>query len=489
MTDENNKEQADNKDKQEDVKEMPPVETQHEITYGDKTLKYTVNTGMMPMKNAESGEVEANIFFMGYTLDGVSDVSERPLIFVFNGGPGSASVWLHLGAFGPKRVQMQDEGWMPAPPYKLVDNPDTWLDLADLVFIDPVGTGYSRSVKDEHNKKFWNLQGDLDSVAEVIRLYLTKYERWTSPLFLAGESYGTTRSAGLTKTLFDKGIAVNGIMLISTVLNFQTLRFGRGNDLPYHLYVPTYASTAWYHKRLSEEHQNKSVHDFLREVEAWSETEYAVALAKGDGLKGDERQAIVSQLADYTGLSEDYIERTNLRINIMRFCAELLRDDRVHVGRLDSRFKTPEKATATNEFMEFDPSMTAIIPPYTAMMNNYARTELKYETDTAYEVLSFNVNQSWEWERGTQPDTSEALRQAWERNPFMKVFLARGIYDLATPHFATTYTFNHMDIPPKLHDNIQVADYEAGHMLYLDIKQLAKLKDDVSEFVEFALNT
>lgn len=488
MADENAK-NNNGKDKQDNkIPEVPPVETNHTLTIGDKTLKYTVNTGMMPMKNAETDEVEANIFFMAYTLDDVEDISKRPLIFVFNGGPGSASVWLHLGALGPKRVKMQDEGWMPAPPYELVPNAHTWLDLADLVFIDPVGTGYSRSTKSDHNKKFWNLEGDLESTSEVIRLYLTQYNRWTSPLFLSGESYGTTRSAGLTQALFNKGIALNGILLISTVLNFQTILFGRGNDLPYQVYIPTYAATAWYHGKLSDDLQKLPLSDLLAEVEAWSENEYAQALAVGDRLDAEARTAIVQKLARYTGLSEQYIERTNLRIHIIRFCAELLRDQNIVVGRLDSRFKTPEKATGVSEFFEFDPSMTAIIPPYTAMMNNYARTELGYETDTSYEVLSLTVNQGWEWDRGSFPDTSDALRQAWERNPFMKVFLARGMYDLATPHFATQYTFNHMDIPPKLHDSIQVADYEAGHMLYLDVKQLAKLKADVAKFMDFALN-
>ena len=249
----------------------------------------------MPLKN-DKDEIDAQIFFMAYTLKQRKSINKRPLVFVFNGGPGSASVWLHLGALGPKRVKMEDEGWMPAPPYELVNNPHTWLDMADLVFIDPVGTGYSRPTKPD-NKSYWNLQKDLESVAEFIRLYLTRYERWTSPLFLAGESYGTTRAAGLAGLLVDKGIALNGVVLISTILNFQTARFTRGNDLPYILFLPTYTASAWYHKKLPKALQKRKLRDVLAEVSHWAETDYSLALAKGDRLTQKERQSIVEQLA------------------------------------------------------------------------------------------------------------------------------------------------------------------------------------------------
>ena len=377
---------------------------------------------MMPLKNKE-GDIDAEIFFMAYTLNPQTskrkpqaDSSKRPLMFVFNGGPGSASVWLHLGALGPKRVKMEDEGWMPKPPYQLVDNEFSWLDIADLVFIDPVGTGYSRAAKDDLNKNYWSIQGDLDSVGEFIRLYLTKYNRWQSPLFLAGESYGTTRAAGLAGHLIDKGIAFNGVILISTVINFQTLFFGRGNDLTYMVYTPTYAATAWYHGKLDDDLQQKSLEDLLSEVEAWTETEYHVALAKGDRLTVEEREKIIGQLSRYTGISEDYIDKSNLRLQIFRFCKELLRDEKRTVGRLDSRFKGRD-ALAVTEAFEFDPSMIAIDSPYTAMMNNYVRTQLGYETDTEYRTLSYEVNGGWEWDRGSFPDTSERLRSALAKNP------------------------------------------------------------------------
>jgi carboxypeptidase C (cathepsin A) len=472
--------------KKEEKPDVPPVETQHKITLAGKSLKYTVTTGMMPLKNAESGEKEAEIFFMAYTKDGVKDTAKRPVVFTFNGGPGSASVWLHLGAIGPKRVKMQDEGWMPPPPYKLVDNEHTWLDIADLVFIDPVGTGYSRAVKHEDNKKYWSLQSDLESVGEFIRLYLTRYQRWSSPLFLAGESYGTTRAAGLAGHLVNKGIAFNGIVLISTILNFQTHRFDRGNDLPYLMFVPTYAATAWYHNKLPKDLQKRKLRDVVAEVEAWVETDYTIALGKGDRLTEDERNEVIERLARYTGLESRYIDQTNLRVNIHRFCKELLRDQKRTVGRLDSRFKGRD-AVAVTEFPEFDPSMVAIMPPYTATFNDYVRSELGYETDVQYNVLSFDVNQNWEFDRGKFADTSELLRSAMTKNPFMKILVGQGYYDLATPHFAAWYTLNHMDIDPELASNIQTADYEAGHMFYLDLKSLAKLKDDVAGFLKSAL--
>ncbi len=465
--------------------EVVPIVRQQEIKLGRRTLKYTTVVGRMPLKN-DAEEIEAQIFFTAYTLGHGDADRKRPLTLVFNGGPGSASVWLHLGALGPKRVKMHDEGWMPAPPYQLVDNEQTWLEQTDLVFIDPVGTGYSRAAKPDLNKKYWNIKGDLESVGEFIRIYLTRYNRWTSPLFLCGESYGTTRAAGLAGHLIDKGIAFNGIILISTILNFQTADFDRGNDLPYALFLPTYAATAWYHKMLPAALQRRPLREVLGEVELWAENEYTSALMRGDRISNEEKQAVINRLSHLTGLTPTFVDQSNLRIHIMRFCKELLRDQRRTVGRLDSRF-TGLDALAVTEMPDFDPSLSAITPPYTAMMTDYARNELGYETDLAYETLSFAVNEGWEWDRGKYADTSEALRSALAKNPFLKVFVAMGYYDLATPHFAAQYTLAHMDIDPSLRGNIHTADYEAGHMLYLDIKSLAKLKLDVHAFIKTAL--
>lgn len=472
-----------NSDQQKEKKKPPPppVESQHQIELNGQTLRYTARAGLMPLKDEKDDEIEASIFFTSYTLNDVDSQADRPLTFVFNGGPGSASVWLHMGAIGPKRVKMQHEGWMPPPPYRLENNAHTWLDITDLVFIDPVGTGFSRAVKEDDNKNYWSVEGDIKSLTQFIRLYLTHYQRWTSPLYLTGESYGTTRSAGLAESLHANGIGLSGILLISTVLNFQSIEFVRGNDLPFNLYIPTYAATAWYHRRLDERLKSKSLPGLLEEVEAWSMHEYALALMKGDSISDEERETIVEKLSYYTGLDRAYIDDTKLRIDIQRFCKELLRDEHRTVGRLDSRFKGYEDLKIT-EFPEFDPSMTAITPPYTATFNQYVREQLRYETDVAYNILSYDVNENWEWEKGKFPDTSDLLRKAMQRNPFMRVLVAQGYYDLATPHLGALYTFNHMGLGPELHQNVEYHFYEAGHMFYLDVASLAKFKTDVSGF-------
>lgn len=461
-----------------------PVVTHHEIKLGSRVLKYAVTTGMMPIKN-KVGETEANIFFMAYTADTGATTAERPLMFSFNGGPGSSSVWLHLGVLGPKRVKMLEDGSMPPPPYQLVDNEYTWLDQTDLVFIDPVGTGYSRATQPDLANKFFGLRGDIESVGEFIRLYLTRYERWTSPLFLVGESYGTTRASGLSGYLLEHGISFSGIILVSTIMNFQTARFALGNDLPYILFLPTYSATAWYHKKLPADLQ-QDLRKTLDEVEQWAATDYTVALGKGDRLSPQERQAVIDKLARYTGLGKSFIENSNLRIEINRFDKELLRDQKRTVGRLDSRFKGID-ALAVTERPDFDPSNAAIRPPFTAMFNNYVRTELGYKSDLEYYILGGGIGR-WDFSSdNSYADTSESLRSAFAKNPYMKVFVACGYFDLATPYFAAEYTLDHMGLDPSLRGNIKLGYYEAGHMMYIDAKSIAKLKRDVSGFIQSAL--
>lgn len=465
--------------------EKPPVVTHHETSAGGRTLKYSVTTGLIPLRNETNGEIEADIFFMAYALEGVKDPSKRPLMFSFNGGPGSSSVWLHLGALGPKRVKMMRDGAMPSPPYELVDNPHTWLDQTDLVFIDPVGTGYSRARKPELNRRFWNVRGDIESVGEFIRLYLTRHERWASPLFLVGESYGTTRAAGLAGYLVDRGIAFNGVALVSSILNFQTARFTKGNDLPYVLFLPTYAATAWFHKKLPADLQ-KNLQATLREVEKWAATDYAAALARGDRLTAPERQAVVERLSRYTGLDKRFIDNSELRIEIQRFTKELLRSEKRTVGRLDSRFKGFDEL-AVSEQPGHDPSLSAIRPPYTAAFNDYVRRTLGYKSDATYYILGGGIGQ-WEW--GPQngfADTSEALRDAFAKNPHMRVFVGSGYFDLATPYFATQYTLSHLGLDPSVRGNVTTAEYSAGHMMYIDEAELAKLKSDVAKFLESSL--
>ena len=464
-----------------------PVVTHHQITAAGKLLKYTVTTGKLPIKNAQ-GETEGEIFFMAYTLDRTGGPETRPLMFSFNGGPGSASVWLHLGAIGPRRVKMMPDGMMPSPPYELVDNAYTWLDQTDLVFIDPVGTGYSRPSKPELGPKFWGVEGDIESVGEFIRLYLTRYERWTSPLFLVGESYGTTRAAGLSGYLIERsGIAFNGIVLVSSILNFETADFTRGNELPYTLFLPTYTATAWYHKKLPADLEAKPLRTVLDESEAFASEGYPRALSLGTRLTADQRGAALDQLTRLTGLNRDYLDRSDLRVDIQHFCKELLRDQRRTVGRIDSRYKGIDESVE-DATPEYDPSIAATRPPYTATMNQYVRTELNYKTDQPYYILGGGIGQ-WDWgsARAGFPDVSGALRSAFAKNPDMKLFVASGHYDLATPYFATKYTLDHLGLEPEERARVTTREYEAGHMMYVDTGELEKLHSDVSAFLTAAL--
>jgi carboxypeptidase C (cathepsin A) len=473
-----------------EVRDEPPIVTRHTLTVNGQTLEYTATAGKMPLKN-DKGEIDAQMFFIAYTVDRPEGSEPRPLTFAFNGGPGSASIWLHAGALGPKRVHLNDDGTMPPPPFRMVDNESTWLAETDIVFIDPIGTGFSRPVKDEDGKRYWTFTGDIESVSEFIRLYLTRNSRWTSPLFLAGESYGTLRSAGLAKHLIDRGIALNGIVLISSVLSFQTLDSGnyRGNDLPHVLYVPSFTATAWYHGKLTSDLQNQELPEVLRAAERWAMSDYLVALAKGDTLEPDERQAITSQLARFTGLSEQYVDDTELRVYIMRFCKELLRRERETVGRLDSRFTGVDALNVTEE-PDFDPSMVSPTPPFTAAFNDYVRNTLGYETDDEYETLSMAVNREWKFDgdRMGAPETSEALREAFARNPHMRVLIAQGYYDLATPYFAIEYTVNHMGLDRAARERVEYTYYDSGHMMYLERESRARFTADVTAFIRAALD-
>ena len=462
-----------------------PVVTEHEVVIAGHTIKYEASAGYMLLPDYE-GKPTAKVFHVAYRRLGVDDPSTRPITFAFNGGPGSSSVWLHLGALGPRRVWMDDEGNAPPPPYRLVDNDQSWLDLTDLVFIDPVSTGYSRPVEGEDARQFHGLEEDIRSVGEFIRLYLTKHQRWASPKFLAGESYGTTRSAGLAAYLQDQdGIFLNGIVLISPVLNFQTIRFASGNDMPYWMFLPTYTATAFYHGRLKGR-LGEDLQRTLREVEQWARTEYLQALALGDELPADERDKIVERLASYTGLSTDFVDRSNLRINIAEFTKELLRDQRRTVGRLDSRFKGIDASQTANR-TEHDPSMTEITGPYTAMLNDYIRRELGYQNDLTYEILTGRV-QPWSYagDQNRYVNVAERLRSAMSKNPDLHVLFCSGYYDLATPYFAMQYTVSHMGLDPEIRPNISGKHYQAGHMMYIRRSELEKLKADVSAFYHSA---
>ena len=463
-------------------KEEPPVVTKHSIRVGGRQLNYTVTTGYMPIKNAGTGDTEARMFYMAYTLD--NPPAKRPLMFSFNGGPGSASVWLHLGALGPRRIKMLDSGLMPPPPYEMEDNQSTWLTETDMVFIDPVGTGYSRAVKPDLASKFFGVNGDISSVGEFIRMYLGRHQRWMSPLFLVGESYGTTRAAGLSNHLFDRGIALNGIVLVSTVMNFQTIRFANNNDLPLVLIVPSYATTAWYHKRLSPAMQAKTVEQIAQEARAFAANEYMPAMLRIDQLSDSERSALAAKFSSFTGLSPDFIERNNFRVELGEFNKELMRNSRRTTGRLDSRFTGIDR-DAAGDGPDSDPSMNAIRPPYTAAFNNYVRGELGFKTDTEYYILGGGITAPWNYNvTNAYADTSIPLKDALAKNPYMKVLVASGYYDMATPFFAAEYTFSAMNLDPTLRRNISFTYYESGHMMYIERRSLEKLKADAAAFIQ-----
>ena len=469
------------------------VTSKHKIRINGETIAYTVRCGTVVLKedsekdgNREADKPRATLFFIAYTKDSVKDPTKRALTFSFNGGPGSSSVWLHLGVLGPKRVKLDAEGNAPPPPYQLIDNEYSLLSETDLVFIDPIGTGYSRMLDGEKTKEFHTYQRDLDSVGEFIRLYTTRNQRWASPKFIAGESYGTTRAAGLSSLLQEKyGMYLNGLMLFSTALDFSAFRFMQGHDLAHVLFLPTYAATAWYHKRLDKRLQAKTLRAVIDEVEVFAEGEYNAALFLGDKLEMNAREAIIAKLTQYTGLSRAYIESTNLRIQIHRFCKELCRDERRTVGRLDSRFKGIER-DAAGENIESDPAHTNLDGAYAACINDYLRRELKFESDTPYTMIS-KLYMSWDFGSKDQHlNVVESLRKAICNNPHMKVYVGSGYYDLATPHFASDYVLNHMALDKSLFGNISKFYYEAGHMMYVHAASLKLQAKHLRDFVKKA---
>jgi len=469
------------------------VTTEHELVIGGETVRYRATSGLVSLDREASEDdvyqgarTVARMFVTAYTRTDVGDAAQRPITFAYNGGPGSSSVWLHLGTFGPRRVVMGEEGEPLPAPYRLADNEHSLLDVTDLVFIDPVGTGWSRPAEGQKAKDFHGYQQDLESVGDLIREWLGRENRWLSPKFLAGESYGTTRSAGLSGYLQNRhGIYLTGIMLISSVLDFSTVRFHVGNDLPPLLYLPSYAATAWYHQRLAPELQAKPLAELLAEVEGFTVERYSLALLKGARLGADERAAIARQVAAYTGTTPDFVERNNLRLALPRFAKELLRGERKTVGRLDSRYTGRDRDAGVEQF-EYDPSYSAIQEPYTAAWNAYVRTELGFKPtpDVTYEVLA-GLYQNWDYSQftGQYVNVADTLRHAMSVNPHLRVHVASGYYDLATPYFATQHTLDHLGLEEELRANLSTSTYESGHMMYVRLQDLAKLKRELAAFI------
>jgi carboxypeptidase C (cathepsin A) len=489
--------------------EVPPekaVVTAHSLQLDSRNVAYKATAGTLLIRD-DKGDPDASVFYVAYTIDSEKNPGSRPVTFLYNGGPGSASIWLHMGSFSPVRVVTSSpEATAPAP-YRIVPNPDSLLDKTDLVFVDAIGTGYSKGLpkddkgkggkgdkgdkdKDDNpNKRFWGTDQDIDAFGRFVARYITVNKRWNSPKFLFGESYGTPRSAGLAKYLEVHGIAVNGVVLLSSILNYAARMPGLDND--YVNLLPSYAAIAWYHDKLAN--KPAALEPFLTEVRNFARGDYAVALAKGQDLAPAERDAIAERMSKYTGLSVDYLKEANLRVSQPRFRKELLRDERRTLGRYDGRFEGIDM-DAAGETPETDPADTAIRGAFTAAFNDYIERELHYSSDVPY-VVSAGAIREWDWKHElegqrrpvplpiTVPDLSAAMRI----NPHLKVLSANGWFDLATPFFATEFDLAHMDIDPKLRGNLTITYYASGHMVYLNLEAAKQFKSDLAKFYDGAV--
>jgi carboxypeptidase C (cathepsin A) len=471
-----------------DAKELTPSNTQVTITKGSNLvlgnkIDYTTYAGYLDLKN-DTGKVIAKIFFTYYKKDG-DETNKRPVCFTFNGGPGSSSVWLHMGGLGPKVVQLKEDGTATAPPYKVINNEYSWLDKTDLVFIDPVATGYSRAASGENPKQFHGFVEDVQSVASFIRHFLSKYERWGSPKYIAGESYGTTRAAGLSKYLQDNyRIYFNGIFLISPVLNFGTNDYYIGNDLPRALYIPSYTAAAWYHKKLAPALQ-VNLQQALKESETFALGEYASALIKGGWMSDADKEKLAEKMSYYTGLSKSYCLQANLRVDENRFYKELRRKDGLTIGRLDARF-TGRDFDDAGENVSYDPSFTNIDGPFTSAINDYFEKELNFKDDKAYNIFGNVYPWNYNNVQNQFLNVAESLRDAMTKNDALKVFVGSGYYDFATPYFTASYDIEHMFLRSETRKNIKQYFYTSGHMFYINKIDLIKFKKDVDTFFEWS---
>lgn len=460
--------------------------THNSVSVDGNKIEYTASTGYLNLKN-DTGKLIAKVFFTYYKKDG-ADAGKRPVTFTFNGGPGSSSVWLHMGGIGPKRVLLNDDGLATPPPYKYINNEFTWLSKSDLVFIDPVSTGFSRAAPGESPKQFHGYEEDIASMGSFIRHFLSRYERWGSPKYLAGESYGTTRAAGLSKYLQDRHrIYLNGIFLISAVLNFGTNDYYVGNDLPRALYIPSYTAAAWYHKKLAPALQ-QDLQKTLKESEQFAIGEYATALIKGGWLTDAEKDAVATKMSYYTGLSKELILQSNLRVGEGRFWKELRRTDGLTIGRLDARF-TGRDLDDAGETVSFDPSFVNIDGPFTAAINDYFQKELNFKEEKGYNIFGDVYPWNYNNVQNQFLNVAESMRDAMAKNPSLKVYLGCGYYDFATPYFTANYDLEHMFLRPEQRKNVKVHFYEAGHMYYINKPSLAQFKKDVDAFYNWADNT
>ena len=455
-------------------------QTSHTMRMDGREIKYTATAGTLPIR-LDNGVVVARMFFVAYTKDG-EDAKTRPLSFLYNGGPGAATIWLHMGSFAPRHVQMAEDGFQPAPPYKLVDNENSLIDVTDMVFVDAVSTGYSRMTPGNASAQFHGQSGDLRAFGEFINTYLTAYSRWPSPKYLIGESYGTIRSAGLAQEIQQRhGIELNGIALISSLLTYQTLSPAPDNDIAYAANIETFTADAWYHKKLPQDLQRLTIKEVVDQSRAFAWGDYLAALTKGNTLTDAEKTSMAQKLARFTGLSQQFVMNANLRVTAERFRKELLRDKRLAIGRLDGRF-TSIDADAAGEREEFDISNSALQGPYTAMFQDYVRNELKWESDLHY-PSSGNVR-PWTYDQNRYMDMTEALRSTMTHNPFLKVFVAIGYYDMATIMGGAEFNFTHLAYEKQVVDRVSYGYYEAGHMIYIRPSEHKKLKGDIAKFIQ-----
>jgi len=462
--------------------------TQHSIVIDGATVKYTATAGTLIIRNDDDKPI-ASVGYVAYTRDGITDKRTRPITFAYNGGPGSSSLWLHMGALGPRRIVTTDAASTPPPPYKVVDNAYSIIDVTDLVMIDPVGTGIAKAVGDAKDKDFWGVDADIDEFGRFIAQYVSDNGRWNSPKYLLGESYGTTRSGGIVDYLQTRrNMAFNGVILVSVALDLEAIFEWPGNERPYALFLPTFAATAWYHHALPN--QPEKLVPFLDEVRAWALGPYTAALMKGNRLTDAERDAVARKIHEYTGLSLQYIKDANLRITESEFTHELLQEKRETVGRLDSRF-LGFTFDPLSEDAEYDPQSAAISAPFTAAFLDYYNNELKFGQGKTYKTSNFNVGRSWDFTHKIgnsfipMPivNTGVDLAHALGFNPNLHVLVLNGYYDLATPFAATEYMFDHMDLSPELMSHVEQKYYEAGHMMYIHQPSLVAFKSDVAAFI------
>ena len=466
--------------------------THHSVMIEGKTIRYTATAGALILLN----EKEEPVALFGYTAYSKDDenANKRPVTFSYNGGPGSSSYWLHIGVIGPKKIVVKDPEFNPPPPYKFEDNPNSILDVTDIVMIDPVGTGLSHAIGKAKNKDFWGVDQDIRSISNFIKQYVTDNNRWNSPKFLLGESYGTMRSAGVVDFLQDNlGMAMNGVILVSSVLDLRTLTFQQYDDMSYILHLPSYAATAWYHNKVNN--KPAMLEAFIKDARLFAEGDYALALMKGDNLSDPEKETIVSKLMLYTGLSKEYLMRANLRVTEPQFTQELLRNEHLTVGRLDSRY-TGINQNLLSEGAQSDPQSAAISPAFTSAFLSYYYGDLKMDRKNVYHTSAYGAEGfSWDWKRkrnsggfddAVTPNTAIDLANAMNQNPSLKILVLNGYYDLATPFAATEYTFDHLALDKKLRSNIQLKYYPAGHMMYIHSSSATSFKKDIATFINGA---